>query len=145
MSNNTTRDQLAYEKPEFLHSPEGRSVRILAEYLDPLREFRLHHIHDTLVFFGSARVPSPEDATYTTHPMARYYDECRELARASTSEPDTFRLARAAVLLGVGDPQTKGIPVGRGATRRNSCWKRAPTAPPLTSPANRLNRNNSPG
>lgn len=90
-----TRDQLAYEKPEFLHSPEGRSVRILSEYLDPLREFRLHHIHDTIVFFGSARIPSPEDATYATHAMARYYDECRELSRRLTdwsmSLPDTER------------------------------------------------------
>jgi uncharacterized protein (TIGR00730 family) len=84
MSNKPTRDQLAYEKPEFLHSPEGRSVRILSEYLDPLREFRLHHIHDTLVFFGSARIPSPEDPKFATHTMGRYYDECRELARRMT-------------------------------------------------------------
>jgi uncharacterized protein (TIGR00730 family) len=78
------RDQLAYEKPEFLHSTEGRSVRILSEYLDPLREFRIHHIHDTIVFFGSARIPSPEDPKFATHSMGRYYDECRELARRMT-------------------------------------------------------------
>ncbi len=96
MSNQPTRDQLAYEKPEFLNSQEGRSVRILSEYLDPLREFRLHHIHDTLVFFGSARIPSPEDASFAGHPMARYYDECRELARRLTdwsmSLTDTERM-----------------------------------------------------
>jgi len=84
MTDKPTRDQRAYEKPEFLNSPEGRSVRILSEYLDPLREFRLHQIHDTLVFFGSARIPSPEDPNFPTHPMARYYDECRDLARRMT-------------------------------------------------------------
>ena len=73
MSNQPTRDQLAYEKPEFLNSQEGRSVRILSEYLDPLREFRLHHIHDTLVFFGSARIPSPEDASFAGHPMRKFW------------------------------------------------------------------------
>lgn len=84
MNPKPTRDALAYEKPEFLHSPEGRSVRILSEYLDPLREFRLHHIHDTLVFFGSARIPSPEDPKFATHTMGRYYEECRELAKRMT-------------------------------------------------------------
>jgi uncharacterized protein (TIGR00730 family) len=84
MSNKPGRDQLAYEKPEFLHSPEARSVRILSEYLDPLREFRLNHIHDTLVFFGSARIPAPEDPHFPTHTMGRYYEECRELAKRLT-------------------------------------------------------------
>jgi uncharacterized protein (TIGR00730 family) len=78
------RDELAYEKPEFLRSSEGRSVRILSEYLDPLREFRIHKIHDTLVFFGSARIPSPEQVSYQGHPLARYYDECRALAKRLT-------------------------------------------------------------
>ncbi len=84
MSNKPGRDQLAYEKPEFLNSPEARSVRILSEYLDPLREFRLNHIHDTLVFFGSARIPAPEDPHFPHHIMGRYYGECRELARRLT-------------------------------------------------------------
>lgn len=90
------RDQLAYEKPEFLNSPEARSVRILSEYLDPLREFRQHHIHDTLVFFGSARIPAPEDPKFEGNPMGRYYEECRELAKRMTewsmSLTDTQRM-----------------------------------------------------
>ncbi|MDX2269691.1 MAG: TIGR00730 family Rossman fold protein [Bryobacter sp.] len=78
------KDPLAYEKPEFLHSSEGRSVRILSEYLDPLREFRNHKIHDTLVFFGSARIPAPEDPAAANHPLARFYRDCQELARRLT-------------------------------------------------------------
>jgi uncharacterized protein (TIGR00730 family) len=48
----------AYEDHEFLESDEARPIRLLAEYLDPLRRFKKHNIQDTVVFFGSARVPS---------------------------------------------------------------------------------------
>src|SRR4029079_12354693 len=48
--------------PEFLESEEGRPVRILSEYLDPMRRFKDQKIQDTVVFFGSARVDSRERA-----------------------------------------------------------------------------------
>lgn len=84
MESHRRRDPLAYKKDEFLNSSEGRSVRILSEYLDPLREFRQHNIHDTIVFFGSARIPAPDSPAGQGSPMARYYVECRELARRMT-------------------------------------------------------------
>src|SRR5579883_1533179 len=46
---------LAYENPGFLNSPDGRILRILAEYAEPLARFRRERIQDTVVFFGSAR------------------------------------------------------------------------------------------
>ncbi len=46
---------LAYENPEFLNSPDGRILRILAEYNEPMARFRRERIQDTVVFFGSAR------------------------------------------------------------------------------------------
>src|SRR5215813_1758549 len=46
---------LAYENPDFLNSPDGRVLRILAEYIEPLARFRRERIQDTVVFFGSAR------------------------------------------------------------------------------------------
>ncbi len=46
---------LAYENPEFLEGPDGRIVRILAEYQEPLVRFQRERIADTVVFFGSAR------------------------------------------------------------------------------------------
>jgi uncharacterized protein (TIGR00730 family) len=49
---------VAYEIPEFLQSGTARPVRILAEYLEPLRRFKKQNIQDTVVFFGSARVHS---------------------------------------------------------------------------------------
>lgn len=68
---------LAYRDLNFLDSDEGRPLRILAEYLRPLKAFRSEGVHDTVVFFGSARL-TPDG------PMGRFYAEARELARLVT-------------------------------------------------------------
>lgn len=52
----------AYEDPEFLSSREARSLRILSEYLMPLTRFEKMRVKDTIVFFGSARLPAPAQA-----------------------------------------------------------------------------------
>jgi uncharacterized protein (TIGR00730 family) len=100
---------LAYKASDFLESEEGRPLRILAEYLDPLRRFRAQNIQDTVVFFGSARIHSPERARENLerlerrfvhrageepHPhlergrkaveWSRYYEEARVLAHMLT-------------------------------------------------------------
>src|SRR3954470_14671836 len=99
---------LAYENGDFLNSPDGRVLRILSEYSEPLARFRRERIQDTVVFFGSARFASLSDAqgalTLLDKPgsarpadydeqkkrlgaaikMARYYEEARELARKLT-------------------------------------------------------------
>ncbi len=69
---------LAYKNEEFLDSDAARPLRILAEYLEPLESFRRERIHDTIVFFGSARL-SPDG------PLGRYYEEARELGRLVTA------------------------------------------------------------
>jgi uncharacterized protein (TIGR00730 family) len=51
-----TDHNLAYLDREFLESEEARSIRILAEYFEPLRRFKAQKIQDTVVFFGSARI-----------------------------------------------------------------------------------------
>ncbi len=53
---------MAYFNPEFLNSPDGRLLRILSEYQEPLSRFRREKIQDTVVFFGSARFASLPDA-----------------------------------------------------------------------------------
>ena len=50
------RPPVAYKDENFIDSDDGRPVRILAEYLGPLRRFRQASVHDTIVFFGSARL-----------------------------------------------------------------------------------------
>ena len=46
---------LAYQNESFLNSPDGRILRLLSEYAEPLSRFRREQIQDTVVFFGSAR------------------------------------------------------------------------------------------
>jgi uncharacterized protein (TIGR00730 family) len=53
---------LAYEDPDFLNSADGRMVRIMAEYQQPMARFRRERVQDTVVFFGSARFISLDAA-----------------------------------------------------------------------------------
>jgi uncharacterized protein (TIGR00730 family) len=101
---------LAYLDAEFLESEEGRPLRILSEYLEPLRRFKEQKVQDTVVFFGSARVDSRERAERALKTLrargvshtdaqfqaelsrsrkhvdwARFYEDARELARRLTS------------------------------------------------------------
>jgi uncharacterized protein (TIGR00730 family) len=68
---------VAYRDREFLDSDAARPLRILTEYLQPLEVFKRQQVHDTIVFFGSARLGSDG-------PLGRYYAEARELARLVT-------------------------------------------------------------
>ena len=52
----------AYHDKEFLEDPEARPIRILSEYMEPKKRFDKLRIKDTILFFGSARIPSREDA-----------------------------------------------------------------------------------
>ncbi len=90
----------AYKNAEFLASPDARALRILAEYIEPLSRFEELGVRDTIVFFGSARIPSREQAerdlatarasdgevrrAETNLSMSRYYEAARELARRLT-------------------------------------------------------------
>jgi len=69
---------LAYRDQAFLDTDDARPLRILAEYLAPLRALHEQQVRDTIVFFGSARI-TPGG------PLGRYYEEARELARAITA------------------------------------------------------------
>jgi uncharacterized protein (TIGR00730 family) len=96
---------LAYLDPEFLESDEGRPLRILAEYLEPLRRFKAQNIQDTVVLFGSARIHSRERAELALSELmngsktddtrlaqlrkavewSRYYEDARALAKLITT------------------------------------------------------------
>jgi uncharacterized protein (TIGR00730 family) len=96
---------LAYQNEPFLNSPDGRILRLLSEYSEPLSRFRREQIQDTVVFFGSARIQSRDSAgthlsgvhdksasavaaEHALHmkraeaavDMARYYEDARRLA-----------------------------------------------------------------
>lgn len=90
----------AYENPDFLHSPDARALRILSEYIEPAARFRRYRIEDTIIFFGSARIPSREVAEADLEALraagedteraerrvelSEYYEATRELARRLT-------------------------------------------------------------
>ena len=77
---------------EFLESDEARPIRILAEYLEPLRRFKEQNIQDTVVFFGSARVHSRERAQQALDAAAKR----AACSRAATCRP-TLKRSRKAV------------------------------------------------
>jgi uncharacterized protein (TIGR00730 family) len=90
----------AYLIESFLHSTEARPLRMLAEYLEPKRRFDRYKIDDTIVFMGSARMVSHEQAQAEVRAAerdegdlqrarqrlatSRYYEDARELARRLT-------------------------------------------------------------
>ncbi|HLD70155.1 MAG TPA: LOG family protein [Candidatus Omnitrophota bacterium] len=52
----------AYENLDFLKSPPARLIRVLCELIEPEVRFRQQKIKDTIVFFGSARSLSRQQA-----------------------------------------------------------------------------------
>jgi len=84
ITNHGQRRQVAYLNEGFLNSVDARAIRILAEFLEPLSHFRRQQIRDTVVFFGSARIQEGQG------PLARYYDEARELAKILTQWSGQF-------------------------------------------------------
>jgi uncharacterized protein (TIGR00730 family) len=99
-----------YRDPVFMESLPARPVRILTEYIDPLERLRREKVGDTIVMFGSARIPSRKQAIANLEKlrksgkrgstpesrdalrsakaaveMSRYYEEARELSRRITT------------------------------------------------------------
>jgi uncharacterized protein (TIGR00730 family) len=87
---------LPYLNPEFLNSPAARTLRILAEYLEPSDRLRRAHVYDTIVFFGSARSPSPEEAAQQ---LARVKNEIASVQEPSLELVEARARAEAGVKL----------------------------------------------
>ena len=95
--------QLAYFNTDFLESPDGRILRILSEYAEPLQRFRRERIQDTVVFFGSARFgsfsESQQKLTMLEKPHSAY--PAPPASRTAVSDEDalqaTLKRAHAAV------------------------------------------------
>jgi len=106
----------AYRNLRFLKSPDARLIRIMSEYLEPASRLRRERISDVIVFFGSARAFSREEANERLQvlqqrvssgaepnpapseiekaeqqvKLARYYDDARELARLLAAWAETL-------------------------------------------------------
>ncbi len=103
------RPVVAYQNDRFLESGDARTLRIVAEYLEPQARLRRLGVRHTVVFFGSARIHARDEAVrrlrelesqgkdggpaasaqdikaarMAVH-MSRYYEDARELARLIT-------------------------------------------------------------
>jgi len=80
----------AYKNGEFLNSPDGRIVRILAEFVEPNSRFIKNDVSNTIVFFGSARVLPKKDAKENLKVLEA------QQARNKTSSPGLNKKIRAA-------------------------------------------------
>lgn len=83
----SNRPPLAFRNADFLQTEEARPLRILSEYLYPAKVFTQQNVTDTVVFFGSARIPSPEHRDHLPDGISRlcrFYDDARELAHRIT-------------------------------------------------------------
>jgi uncharacterized protein (TIGR00730 family) len=102
--------ELPFRNYKFLESVEARSLRILAEYLEPQVRLRREGVKNTVVFFGSARIlprdvavrilsellrkrkkganhvpPNELRQARRAVEMSRYYEDAREVARLLTT------------------------------------------------------------
>ena len=140
MGHPSHRQPKAYHDQRFLESRDARSLRILAEYLEPLARFERHGVKDTIVFMGSARLLSREaaaaavaaaeasgkgiDAAGIALEQSVHYEAARELAFRLTKWSKTLdRNARRFVVCTGGGPgimeaanrgasEAKGLNVG---------------------------------
>ena len=100
----------AFHNPEFMESSDARPIRIMSEYVEPRTRFERLNVKNTVVFFGSARTRSLEDAQARVQVaktkvdsgeagvkfteeyesakrmehMAQYYEDAAELSRRLT-------------------------------------------------------------
>src|SRR3954465_10794937 len=90
----------SYHNTAFLNSKDARVLRMLSEYLEPKSRFDHHRVEDTVVFMGSARIRSREDAQAMVREaeagkgdaetakmalqMSNYYEAALELAARLT-------------------------------------------------------------
>ena len=90
----------AYENLDFIRGRDARALRILAEYLEPAARFDHCEVDDTIVFMGSARIVSADQARTDLEraraagvgleraqrrlQLSRYYEAARSLAARFT-------------------------------------------------------------
>jgi uncharacterized protein (TIGR00730 family) len=132
----------AYKNLDFLMSSDARTIRMLAEYLEPQSRFERYRVTDTVVFFGSARALSQEEADQRLKAakgdpaaleqaqrdvkLAHYYEDARRIANLLTSWSKALELpSRRFIVCSGGGPgimeaanrgasEAAGISIGLG-------------------------------
>ena len=99
--------RLAFTDTDFLMREELRPVRLQLELLKPQMILDERGINSTIVLFGGARIPRPDQAEAAKTPMlaelSKYYDEARRFAKAMT-ERSLASYGREDVIVTGGGP-----------------------------------------
>jgi uncharacterized protein (TIGR00730 family) len=115
------RTEKFYDNQELIHSPRGRILRIMSEYIGPEEVFRKNKIQDTIVFFGSARTQPKHIVAQAIEKakaegnnvekleqlerdlgMSRYYEDARELAYKMTVWSKTLKQSKRRFIVATG-------------------------------------------
>lgn len=110
-----------YDSQDLIHSPSGRMLRIMSEYIGPQDLFKKNKVHDTIVFFGSARTQprhlvqeaivkakkngsSVEELELLNRDleMSRYYEDARELAYKMTKWSKKLKQSKRRFIVATG-------------------------------------------
>jgi len=110
-----------YDNEEIIHSPDGRLLRIMSEYIGPQNVFRKNKIQDTIVFFGSARTQPKHIVQEAINKakangssvekleqldrelgMSRYYEDARELAYKMTNWSKKLKQGKRRFIVATG-------------------------------------------
>lgn len=115
------RTEKFYDNQSLIHSPRGRMLRIMSEYIGPQEVFKKNKIQDTIVFFGSARTQPKHMVEQAIEKaksegrsveklqqldrelgMSRYYEEARELAYKMTEWSKQLKQGRRRFIVATG-------------------------------------------
>ncbi|WP_298493420.1 TIGR00730 family Rossman fold protein [uncultured Maritimibacter sp.] len=98
--------RLAFDDLDFLTRDELRPVRLQLELMKPELVMNEAGIKSTVVMFGGARIPSPDQAsrarTETLRALSIYYEEARIFAKKLTEEGMKFPQLEKVVVTGGG-------------------------------------------
>ena len=96
----------AYENIPFLNGEHCRPVRLQLEYLHPEVMMQQNGIKSTIVLFGSARIPAPENAAACENrklaELTPFYEEARKLAQIVSTTCQTNHECEYVIITGGG-------------------------------------------
>ena len=100
----------AYKNLDFLNSPAARHIRILCEYEETRQRFKEQGVDNTVVFFGSARTKSSDEA-------ARWLEQAKAVFAAEPqNEEAAADVAKAEIAVKTGPFYDAARELGRRMT-----------------------------
>ncbi len=98
--------RLAFNDPDFLYRDELRPVRLQLELLKPELLISEFGIESTIVLFGGARIPAPENKdtarSQTLADLSQFYEEARTFSRIVTERSVAEGKGRNVIVTGGG-------------------------------------------